>query len=175
MVKPPREGRVHDHALGHAGGVVAAVEGEVLLPVSHAIAEVGVAPAQRAGQLLGVGVEQQLVGIEAVPAFGRIGAVDAVTVELAGPDVGEVDVPDLVGVLGQRDALDLAPASRVEQAQVHALRILREQGEVDAASVPGGAARMREPRPDAQAPPGHRARPAARVELQAAPLKRRPP
>ena len=40
--------------------------------------------------------------------FGRlVRAMDAVAVELAGQHVGQVGVPDHVGLLGQRDALRL--------------------------------------------------------------------
>ena len=42
-------------------------------------------------------------------------------------------MPDLVGVLRQRDALDLASALAVEQAQLDPGGVGREQGEVDAA------------------------------------------
>ena len=75
-------------------------------------------PAQLAGERAGVGVEQELVRIEAVPRLGRVGAVRAQAVELARPQVGEVAVPDLVGELGQRDAVGLAPALGVEEAEL---------------------------------------------------------
>ena len=42
----------------------------------------------------------------------------AVTVELARGDVVEIAVPDVLGALRQRDALDLAPALAVEQAEL---------------------------------------------------------
>jgi hypothetical protein len=42
-------------------------------------------------------------------------------------------VPHLVGVLRQRDALELALAAGVEQAELDALGVLREEREVDAA------------------------------------------
>ena len=48
-----------------------------------------------------------------------------------------------VGELGQADALDLAAAVGVEEAELHRLGIGREQGEVDAVSVPGRAQRLR--------------------------------
>ena len=53
-------------------------------PLPTPVAEVGVAPAQLALQRLGVGVEQQLVRIEAVAGGGLVGAVDAIAVEQAG-------------------------------------------------------------------------------------------
>ena len=48
-------------------------------------------------------------------ALGRlVRAVDAVAVELAGQHVGQVGVPDLVGLLGQRDPLRLLRSRRRE-------------------------------------------------------------
>ena len=74
----------------------------------------------------------------------------AVAVELARPDVGQVAVPDLVGVFGQGDAVGLAPAVGVEQAQFDLGGVGGEQGEIDARSVPGRAARMGQAGLDAQ-------------------------
>ena len=53
---------------------------------------------------LGVGVDEQLVPVEAVSVLGLVGAVDPVAVEGARAHVGEVGVPDPVGRLGQLDA-----------------------------------------------------------------------
>jgi hypothetical protein len=52
-------------------------------------------------------------------------------------------VPHLVGVLGQRHAVDLAPSGAVEDAQLDALGMRREQREIGAAAVPRGAQRIR--------------------------------
>jgi hypothetical protein len=52
-------------------------------------------------------------------------------------------MPDLVGLLAQLDPLDLAPALGIEQAQLHALGLLREEREVHALAVPGRAERIR--------------------------------
>ena len=83
-----------------------------------------------------VRIEQQLVRVEAMSFLGPVGAVDAVAVEQAGPRLRQVAVPDLVGALAQLDALQLAPAGRVEEAQLDALGVLREQREVDALRRP---------------------------------------
>ena len=50
-------------------------------------------PAHHAVDRLGVGVDQQLVGVEAVALLGRVGPVHAVAVALPGPDAGQVAVP----------------------------------------------------------------------------------
>ena len=60
---------------------------------------------------LGVGVEQQLVRVAAQPGAGVVRAVHPVAVALAGPDPGQVAVPDQPVALGQRDPL-LDPGRR---------------------------------------------------------------
>src|SRR5579884_534416 len=77
-----------------------------------------VAPCELPGQSLAVGVDQELVRIEAVAGPGLIGPMDAVAVELAGRDLGKIDVPHVVGALGHGDALRFTFAVAVEQAQL---------------------------------------------------------
>ena len=57
---------------------------------------------------LRIGVEQQLVRIEAMALLRLVRPVHAVAVDRAGPRVRQIAVPDLVGVLGQLDAFELA-------------------------------------------------------------------
>ena len=130
---------VGDHAFGHDEGAVAPVVGQIPPRRTDAVAEERVVPAQVAVQRQRIGVQKQLVGVEAVPRLGRVGAMDAVAVELAGPDAGEVAVPDLVGVLRQRDAVRLAPPRAVEEAELDAGGVGREEGEVHPRAVPVGA------------------------------------
>ena len=66
MVVVPAEGSLDDAAFRHLPRAVAAVEGEVFARAADAIAVHDIAPAQLPGQRLGIGVEQQLVGVEAV-------------------------------------------------------------------------------------------------------------
>ena len=51
-------------------------------------------------------------------------------------------MPDLVGVFGQHDALELALAGRIEETQLDACRMRREQREVHAEPVPRRAERL---------------------------------
>ena len=80
-----------------------------------------------------------------MPVLRLVGAVHAVAVDRAGPRVGQIAVPDLVGVFGQLDALELALAVVVEQAELDLGRVGREQREIDAEPVPGGAERKGRP------------------------------
>jgi hypothetical protein len=89
---------VHHHGLGHVGGAVAAVEGQVARRVADPVAVDGVVPDQRAAQALRVGVDEQLVRIETMALFRRIGPIHAIPVTLRRAHVREVAVPGLVGV-----------------------------------------------------------------------------
>ena len=84
----PVERRIDDHALRNSGGAVAVVLAEVRVCMADFIAEQHVAPADGAIDRLGVGVQQELGGIEAVPVGRVVGAVDAVPVALAWPRLG---------------------------------------------------------------------------------------
>ncbi len=130
------EGLVDHDGLQHAPRIVAAVEGQILARAADAEAEMRIAPHQPPGKPPRIGVEQQLVRIEAVAALRRIGTMDAVAVELPGRDVVEIAVPDVLGALRQLDALQLAAPLGVEQAELDLFRIRREQGKVSAAAVP---------------------------------------
>ena len=110
-----------------------------------------VGPDELAAEPLAVGIDQQLVGIEAMAGFRLVGAVDAIAVELARLRVGQIAVPDVLGALRQRDALGLVAAGLVEQAELDLFGGRREQREVRAAAVPGGAERMRRACRDARA------------------------
>ena len=138
---------IDHHAFRHEGRAVALVEGQVVHRL-HRVAEDRGIPVQLAGMGAGVGIEQQLVGIEAVPRVRLVGAVDAVAVDGAGPDLGQVAVPDLVGVFGQLDALDLLVAGAVEQADLDLGGVGREEREIGALAVPGRAAREGRAFPD---------------------------
>src|SRR5947207_4235081 len=88
-----------------------------------------------------VGVEHQLRCVEAMAVLGR--AVDAIAVQQARASIGQIAVPDEVGALAQLHALELAPAARIEQAELDARGVLREEREVDAGAVPSRAERVR--------------------------------
>ena len=145
----PVEPRVDHDALRDRVGVVLVVELEVgvLLAGRHVRQHVaGVVP-DRALDRLRVRVDQQLAGVEAVTLRRRVRPGDAEPVALARPDQRQVAVPVQRGPLGQVDALLVAVVG-VEQAQLHAGRVLGEQREVRAAAVPRRAERERLAGPD---------------------------
>src|SRR6188472_3804864 len=83
-----------------------------------------------------VGIDQQLVGVEAVAMLGFIWPVDAIAVELTRRDVVQIDVPDILGALRQFDAFEFAAALAVEQAELDLLGVGREQRKVGTPAVP---------------------------------------
>jgi len=139
---------VVDHdALRNGVGVVLVVELEigVLGKARHVREDVGQLPLHRPLDRLRVGIDQELVRVEAVPGSRVVWPVDAVAVALARGDVREVAVPVVRGDLVQ---LDARLAVAVEQAELYALGVLGEKREVRPLAVPGGAERERLSRPD---------------------------
>src|SRR4029077_2956193 len=125
--------------LGHAARIVPPVEREVLARAAGAITEMGIAPDQPAGEALGIGVEQQLVGVEAVAVLGVVRPVNAIAVELSGRNIVQGAVPDILGAFGQFDAFDFATPLIVEQAKLNFLRVGGEQSKISAPAVPACA------------------------------------
>jgi len=142
-LRPPGEGRIDHAALRDEGLAVARVERQVLVGRAERIAEHGRIPRELADQLLGIGVDEQLVRIEPMAGGRLVGPMHPIGVDGAGPRIRQVAVPDLVGVFGQLDAFELALALDVEQAELDLVRVRGKQREIHARSVPGGAERKR--------------------------------
>src|SRR6185437_7242449 len=123
----PGEGRVGDAALGRARRAVTLVEGKIRLGASQAVAEMGIAPDERAFEPLGVGLDQQLVWIEPQSLLRSVWPVDPVAIEEPGPGLGKVAVPDLICALAQRDPLRLVATRGIEETQLHFLGAGREE------------------------------------------------
>ena len=139
LVALPVEGVVDHDRLGDRRGVVGLVQDEVV--VARVRERPAAIPEHRALDRLRVGVDQELVGVEAVALLGRPGPVDAVAVALARADAGQIPVPVVRRVARELDpGLDVVV---VEQAQLDALGVLRRDREVGAVPVPGRAERKR--------------------------------
>src|SRR5690606_37391459 len=129
--------------------------------VAEVVGEAGRVPVHPAVDGLGVGVEQQLVGVAAVPV-GRVpGTVDPEAVALADAHPGQVGVPAEAVDLGEGDARLVALV--VEQAQLDGLGDLGAQGEVGADVVVGRPERVRATGPDLDVVAGHAGSPLARA------------
>ncbi len=108
----PGEGGVDNAGFWHEAGAVALIEGGVVL--AHRVAENGVIPFEAADMGLGIGVEAQLVRIEAMARARIVWAVDPIAVSGAGASVRQVAVPHLVGVFREFDPLEFSLAGVVE-------------------------------------------------------------
>src|ERR1700691_2549016 len=106
------------------------------------MAEQRVRPSQIAGDLTRVGIEQELMGIEAQATLRFVWAVRAIAVKKAGARPRQIAVPNLVRPLGKRHDRDLSPARRIEQTQIDALGAAGKYGEIYAESVRGRSQRI---------------------------------
>ena len=75
--------------------------------VSDAISEVSVAPDHVALEVLGIGLDQQFVWIEAMTFLRIIRSMNPVAVQQSRPRFGQIGMPDLVRPLAQRDCVAL--------------------------------------------------------------------
>ena len=116
----PVEVGIDDGALRHEWRAVAVVESQVVSFRADRVAEHGRVPDELAGVSARVGVEQELVRIEAMSGLGLERPVGAEPVERAGADAGDVTVKNFVGVLGELEPVDLASVGRIEDADVDA-------------------------------------------------------
>ena len=173
-VAAPVEERVDHHVLRHPRRTVCGVP---LRRIAELVVEQRVVPVDVPFDGLRVRVEQQLGAVAAPPARRIVGSVHAIAVTLARCDAGQVAVPDEVVDFGQLDLRfceraaaaaslgALAGRIAIEQAQLHTLGNLREQGKVRTPSVPRRTERVRRSRPDTHSPPScgkpGRVRPAA--------------
>jgi len=133
---PVEVGVDHD-AEHHVPGRVVVV---ALVGCVELVAEQALVPVDLAVRRLGVGVEQELVGV-AAQALRRVPRpVHAVAVALPRLHLRQVAVPDEGVHLVELDAGLLAVV--VEQAQLHALGDLAEESEVGAAPVERRAQRV---------------------------------
>ena len=139
LVAAPVEAGVHDHAERGERGRIMLVETEIRMFVAKRVAKQFRAPLlQGTADGLGVGIEQNLVGIEAVTVFRLIGAMHPVAVKLAAPDAMHKTMPHLIGAFRQRDARFGVLPGRVEEAKLDLGCIGGKKGEIDPALPEGG-------------------------------------
>ena len=139
-VVAPAEGPVDHDRLRQVRRAVAIVRGQILARIADPVAEERLVPAHGAIDRLGIGIEQELRGIEAMALFGLPGPFHAIPVEEPRPGLGQIGVPDVVRLLGQAHAPLLARGiDGVEEAELDPRRVLAEQREVHAGAVPGRA------------------------------------
>ena len=143
-VVAPVEERVTHEAERHVRGAVGRVRTVVVCEV---VGEAGGVPVDLPLDRLGIRVEQQLGRIAPQPTSRIPRTVDAISVALARPDVGQVGVPAVRVDLGELDAFLVDRHHRTtgvalgiaEEAQLDAVGDGGEQREVRPRPVVGGA------------------------------------
>ena len=100
---PPVESRIDHCAQGGKRCAVPLVECQVPVRISDLIGEQLVGPFQFPADRFRVGIEQELVGIEAKPGVRIVGTVHAVAIELIRPRIGQVQMPGAIGALADAD------------------------------------------------------------------------
>src|SRR5262249_17330201 len=103
----PVESGINDHTLGHLRGTIALITREIEVRIADRIAKQRIAPADVSVECLRIGVKQQLRGIEPMSSLGLIRTVNSVAVSLTRLCLGQVDVPDVIGLLANWNACDL--------------------------------------------------------------------
>src|SRR5207249_11954688 len=97
--------------------------------VPNRIAEQGVTPSESPGNGLGVGIQEELGGVESMACFGLVGTMHTVAIELPWTHSWQVDVPDLGRVLRHADPRHvLVPARPIKQTVLHLGVVLGKQG-----------------------------------------------
>ena len=148
----PVEAVVGDDGLQHARRAVAAIEGEVAARRIHPIAVERIGRTQLAGDAPGIGIEQQLVRVEAMAVLRLVRPVGAIAVDQAGARVGQVAVPDLVGAFRQRRSARSRAGPTDRRGRARSGGMGGEHREVGAEPVPGGAQRIGRARQQAIGP-----------------------
>ena len=146
-VQVPVEVRIHHHRPRH---VRRRVRIAALVRAAQGVGIYRGVPADASLNRLRVRIQQQLGRVAAASGGRIIGAADPVPVTLARPDTRQITVPDEPVHLPQRH-----PGLRAiigEQAQVHLLRHLREQGEVSPRTVISRPQRIAVARPHRPVP-----------------------
>jgi hypothetical protein len=148
VIVTPSESLIDHRAQRRKCRVVAVVEGKIFFRIAHAIAEhLEVAPLQQTSDRFGIGIEEDLIGIETMPLVRSIGSVYAIAVKLAWPEAGEIAVPNPVPLFRKGDPVRFGSGfRRIEKAKLDVRRVLGEDGEIDSQSVPGRTERIGDPR-----------------------------
>ena len=112
----PCKGWIDDPALRHVSRAVPRVEGQITVRRTEGVPEERVVPLQFADDLLGVGVQQELVRIEPVPFLRNVRPVHPVAIDLPRTDIRQITMPNFVRVFRQLDALDLGRSVGIKEA-----------------------------------------------------------
>ena len=141
LVAFPVERVVDDDRLRLACRVVSVIGRKVAQAPVTGKAVHGPSRVEAAVESASVGVDQQLGGTEAVPVARRERTMDTPAVALPRPEPANVEMPDVERP--PRNAHARLRPGLVEQAEINGGRVLAEQGEINAPTVPGGPERVK--------------------------------
>jgi len=136
LVVLPIEGVIGKYAFRHASGIVHLRANRVLFG-GQWIEPVGPAkiPSRKSRYRGGKRIKKQSVNVEAMPFRWSVRTVNAVTIELAGLNALNPDVPHVAGVIASwveiYDPASLGILGKIEELQLDAGRISAEEGEID--------------------------------------------
>lgn len=102
----PVEAMFDNHALGYARCAVLVIAFGVIT-ACNVVREDGSLPIEVARDGLGIGIDEQLVRVEALSLFGLPWTLDAKSIELSRLDAEDESVPDKGRALTQGDAVNL--------------------------------------------------------------------
>src|SRR5215210_6762969 len=91
-IVPPGKSRVYNNRLQHRFGVIAGIY-FIMAGSADAVAEMCIRPFETPRQSLGIRVNQQLIGIEAVTVLRLVGPMNTIAIELTRRDVAQIAMP----------------------------------------------------------------------------------
>src|SRR5581483_6983515 len=110
----PIEVRIHDDALGHEWRTVARIKAQIVTLGTDGIAKARGVPLQLTDVPARIGVQDQLVRIEAMTRLGLVRPMDPKAVYGRRVNIRNVAVPELIGIFRQHQALELLRAPGIE-------------------------------------------------------------
>src|SRR3984885_3009164 len=123
----PIEERIDDHALWDEGRAVAIVAAQVRVGMTDHVSEQRIVPAQKPVDRLGIRVYQQLRRIEALPFVRIVRSMDPIAVPQTRLGALQIDMPDAVGLLGDRDSAGLQIfVAIIVKTELYASRVFAE-------------------------------------------------
>src|SRR5262245_27376225 len=115
----PVEAQIGYRAFRYKGCAVPLIERQVVAGL-QLVPEDCRMPGYCADMRCGIRIDEQLMGIEPMTGIRLVWTIYAVAIRRPGRDCRQVTVPDLVGVLGQGNAIELALSRFVEDADFDA-------------------------------------------------------
>ena len=148
----PRKSRVGGHRQRRKGRVVSLVERKILALVTEPVTKHRIVPTHIATNRFGIRIEHDLMRIEAMAPLGLVRSMHAISIELARFDVGQIAMPDHVGMLWQQEPVSfLLGLRRIEQTKLDLRGVLRKNCEVDTCPIPRRPQRIGVPWPNSHA------------------------